>query len=373
VRLRLRSDVPLGAFLSGGLDSSIIVGLMTRLGVDVDSFHVGFDEVSYDESAYARIAANHFRTRHHSQTLPADYAAVLDATLAHFGEPFADPSAIPTWHLCRYARQAVTVALSGDGADELFGGYRRYHARRFVRHYLMLPRALRRHVCMRLLQWLPDTDSYYTTSLLKKLRLFIHLAERTAAAPNDLLAQTFSQQERNALFPERVTVASHDHVAGFNLQGLDDVSRMMFADILVYLPDDILVKVDRMSMAHALEVRNPFLDHRVVEFACRLPLSLKLGRRTQKRALRIAFGDLLPPSLCGREKHGFAVPLGTWFKTTMARTFQETVIESTATEWINRDAVLTLWKEHNAGNADHGFRLWSLLVFHHWYHRYDAL
>jgi asparagine synthase (glutamine-hydrolysing) len=369
VKLRLRSDVPLGAFLSGGLDSSIIVGLMTRLGFGVDSFHVGFDDASYDESAHARTAAQHFATRHHSLTLPLDQLAVLDATLLHFGEPFADPSAIPTWHLCRYTRQAVTVALSGDGADELFAGYRRYYARRFVSHYLRFPHRLREVISALVLRRLPEHDGYYANNPAKKLRLFVQLAERIAVAPNDLLAQTFSADERRALLTDEITVHSNDQLSDLNLGRLDEVSRMILADILVYLPDDILVKVDRMSMAHALEVRNPFLDHRVVEFACRLPLSLKLKGATQKHILRQAFSDLLPPSLLKRHKHGFAVPLGHWFKTSLADSFKQAVLDATATKWIRRDAVLDLWREHSTGRVDHGFKLWSLFVFHRWYHR----
>lgn len=366
VRLRLRSDVPLGAFLSGGLDSSIIVGLMTRLGFGVNSFHVGFDEASYDESAHARTAAQYFSTHHHSLTMPLDQLAVLDATLLHFGEPFADPSAIPTWHLCRYTRQTVTVALSGDGADELFAGYRRYYARRFVSQYLLLPRKVRETISTLVLRRLPEHDGYYANNPAKKLRLFVQFAERIAMAPNDLLAQTFSSDERRALLTDEITVRSNDQLSDLNLGRLDEVSRMALADILVYLPDDILVKVDRMSMAHALEVRNPFLDHRVVEFACRLPLSLKLKGSTQKHILRQAFSDLLPPSLQKRSKHGFAVPLGRWFRTTLSTAFKDTVLDTTATDFINRDAALALWNEHQTGRIDHGFKLWSLFVFHRW-------
>jgi asparagine synthase (glutamine-hydrolysing) len=367
VKLRLRSDVPLGAFLSGGLDSSIIVGLMRRLGTRVDSFHVGFDDASYDESAPASAAAVYFGTHHHSQTLPLDAFTILDATLAHFGEPFADPSAIPTWHLCHHTRQTVTVALSGDGADELFAGYRRYYARQFVDCYLRFPYRLRKWISTRSLGALSETDGYYAKSFAKKIGLFLHLAERTAEAPNDMLAQTFSPAERRKLLTDRVTVELPDHVRSFGLKELDEVSRMMLADTLVYLPDDILVKVDRMSMAHALEVRNPFLDHRVVEFACRLPLAFKMKGRTQKHLLRLAFSELLPPPLRKRAKHGFAVPLGRWFKTTLADAFKETVLDATITQWVSRDVVLNLWREHQTGHIDHGFKLWSLFVFHRWY------
>lgn len=366
VRLRLRSDVPLGAFLSGGLDSSIIVGVMSQQGVKVDSFHVGFDEASYDESEHAQFAANHFGTNHHSVTLPLNNVDVLDAALSHFGEPFADPSFIPTWHLCQHTRKKVTVALSGDGADELFAGYRRYQARRFVDAYLSLPNRLRSSISTRLLRWVPETSEYYGVSIARKLRLFIQYAENVALAPNELLAQTFSGTERGSLLTQRTEIAYRDRVAEYGLGQLDSISQMILADILVYLPDDILVKVDRMSMAHALEVRNPFLDHRIVEFACRLPLPYKLGWHTQKRLLRIAFNNLVPSTLLNRPKHGFAVPLGAWFRTTLKEPFHDTVLERTATDYVNRDAVVKLWQAHQTGRVDHGFKLWSLLVFHRW-------
>jgi asparagine synthase (glutamine-hydrolysing) len=369
VRLRLRSDVPLGAFLSGGLDSSIIVGIMTHLGVNVDSFHIGFDDTSYDESAHAKIAADHFGTRHHSEILPIEYVMVLDRSLRHFGEPFADPSTIPTWHLCRYTREAVTVALSGDGADELFGGYRRYYARRWLDRYRSLPGWLRKHVIERLIRLMPEDENYYANSLIKQLKLFSDLSVRTHASPNDLLAQTFSLPERRALFKEHISVSSPDHINEFHLENIDGVSQMMLADIHRYLPDDILVKVDRMSMAHALEVRNPFLDHRLVEFSCRLPLTHKLQHGQQKYILRTAFRNLLPENVRKREKHGFAVPLGRWFRSTLANAFEESVLDATATDFLNRDNILSLWKAHDGGRVDHGFKLWSLFVFHRWYHQ----
>jgi asparagine synthase (glutamine-hydrolysing) len=368
VRLRLRSDVPLGAFLSGGLDSSIIVGLMARLGITVESFHVGFNHTSFDESIHAKIAADHFHTRHHSQIVSFDQDQTLRSALRHFGEPFADASAIPMWHLCRHTRKTVTVALSGDGADELFAGYRRYYARRFVGTYLRLPSALRSAISRQLMRWLPDNNEYYSTSLAKKLRLAIELAERTASAPEDFLAQTFSPEERRSLLKEDISAAVPDQIRDIQLEKLDDVSRMMFTDMLVYLPDDILAKVDHMSMAHALEVRSPFLDYRLVEFACRLPLSLKLSGSTQKSVLRAAFGQLLPGSLSKRQKHGFAVPVGHWFRGPLKDTFCQTVLESPAVDLLNRNTINALWAAHQTGRIDHGQKLWSLLVFHRWYH-----
>lgn len=366
VRLRLRSDVPLGAFLSGGLDSTIVVGIMTRLGVTVDSFHVGFAEASFDETEYAGIAARAFGTRHHSRQLPLDCVPVLDAALRHFGEPFADPSAIPTWHLCRTTREAVTVALSGDGADEIFAGYRRYQAQKYASIYLNLPERLRKSVSATLLRWLPETQRYYGSSWTKRLRLFIQLAERSAAAPGDCLAQTFPPDERRALFRDSTVVAAGDPLAEFDCASLDEVSRMIYADLVSYLPEDILVKVDRMSMAHALEVRNPFLDYRVIELACRMPLEFKLRGSEQKRILRDTFADLIPPALRNRPKHGFAVPLGDWFRGLLKDDFEETVLGTTANDFVNRDEIFRLWREHQTGSADNGFKLWTLFVFYRW-------
>jgi asparagine synthase (glutamine-hydrolysing) len=371
VRLRLRSDVPLGVFLSGGLDSALIAGLMRRLGVEIESFTVGFTDESFDERAEAAQTAYHYGTRHREQVVDLRVSEIPDSWLTPFGEPFADPSAIPTWYLSRHARGSVTVALSGDGGDELFGGYRRYQAAQLLRIYEAIPAGLRRQAERWLLSAFPDDSRYYGSSRGRQLREFLRLAERLNEAPNDLLPQTFSLGERRRLFvDELVECRAADHVADHDLGGLDRVSRMMQADVRLSLPEDILTKVDRMSMAHSLEVRSPLLDYRVVEFACSLPLRFKLRHGIQKYLLQRVSRTVVPDFVRSRRKHGFAVPLGRWFRGELRRAFESTVLGEATPSFLRRAEIERLWSEHQAQAAENGFKLWSLYVFHLWYRRW---
>ena len=372
VRLRLRSDVPLGAFLSGGLDSSIIVSSMRRQGGEVHTFCVGFGESSFDETEHAREAAQFFGTSHHASVIDWDLQQSVRSALAHFGEPYADPSAVPTWHLCQYTRSKVTVAVSGDGADELFGGYRRYYARQQLARWLAIPGWARQHVIAPLVRRLPESDRYYAASMVKKLKLFIRLADQLERSPGAVAPQTYSLPERMRLFnAEAVAVKDDDFVTEFKLQSCDPVTQMILTDVRTYLTDDILVKVDRMSMAHGLEARSPFLDYRLVEFACRLPVEWKLRDGQQKYLLRSAFRDRLPPTPLARPKHGFAVPLGAWFRGPLKSLFDEVVLAPTTPDALNRREIESIWLKHQSGQVDNGFKLWSLLAFHYWYHGFN--
>jgi asparagine synthase (glutamine-hydrolysing) len=373
VRLRLRSDVPIGTFLSGGIDSTLIVATLVKLGVDLDTFTEGFTDASFDESSAARATANFFNTRHHEEDIDLDLAALIKECVMAFGEPFADPSALPTWYLCRHTKRFATVALSGDGGDELFGGYRRYYAAQFIAHYRKLPRFLRTHVIERLVNLLHEGEGYYATSIIKKLKLFLHMAKRLDESPNDFLPQTFSPSERQVLLaqPGFLSSGMTDEVITENLSHLTPLSlceQMMQADIHAYLSEDILTKVDRMSMVHGLEVRAPLLDYRVVEFACRLPLKLKIQKGLQKYILRKAYTDKLPAEVIKRPKHGFSVPLARAFKRKqLGILFQNYVFDSsTDFDIINRKEINKLWSEHQKNNADNSFKLWSLLVFFIW-------
>jgi asparagine synthase (glutamine-hydrolysing) len=367
VRIRLRSDVPLGAFLSGGLDSALVVGLMRRLGVEVESFTVGFTEQSYDERAEAAQTARYYGTRAHEQVVDLGVSEMLERWLGSFGEPFADPSAIPTWHLCRHARQFVTVALSGDGGDELFGGYRRYQAAQLLGVYRAIPPVLREGAVRLLLTAFPEEDRYYGASRGRKLREFLRMAQRLDEAPNDLAPQTFMFSERKRLFADgAIEPRAADHVAAYGLHEMDLVSRMMHVDVKTSLPEDILTKVDRMSMAHSLEVRCPLLDYRVVEFASRLPRRYKLRRSMQKFLLQRVARGVVPDFVLARRKHGFAVPLGRWFRNELRLAFESAVLDSATPTFLRRTEIERLWREHQEHRAEHGFKLWSLFVFHRW-------
>lgn len=374
VQLRLQSDVPLGAFLSGGIDSSLVVAMMKRNGADVQTFTVGFTEATFDESAHAATAAKLLGVKHYAQQLAMNFSTTLRQCLTAFGEPFADPSAIPVWHLCRHARNYVTVALSGDGVDELFAGYRRYYARRLAERLRLLPRSIRTNLIPRLVNLLPESESYYAFDPAKQLKLFAQLLKRLEESPEDPTSQVFSLQERRRLLnSEEGTVSTFPFIDQFGLADLDYLSQMLLADLQTYLPEDILTKVDRMSMQHGLEVRSPFLDYRVVEFACRLPAGWKLYRSEQKYLLKRCFSKDLPEFILKRKKHGFAVPLGKWLRASLKPLFQALVLDGPLPDSLNKKEILRLWLEHLNTPVDHGFKLWALLVFCHWHQNRVAL
>lgn len=371
VRIRLVSDVPLGAFLSGGIDSTAVVALMQRHTTEsVKTFSIAFPGTTHDESAWSQMAADALGTDHRQYPVEYDVEQIFEPMVRHFGEPFGDSSAVPTWHLSERTRRHVTVALSGDGGDELFGGYERYLARRFQLAYDLLPTVIRQRVVEPLVDRLPATTDYYGTSLSKKLKLFVDAARRMRSDPLAVIPRTFTYDQVSDLTgidyePDRdPAVAAAQH-----WMRQDPVSRMWFTDIETYLAEDILTKVDRMSMAHALEVRSPFLDHRVVELACRLPVEFKLKGRTTKRILRDAVRDLVPATILARSKYGFQVPLGTWFKNGLKEWARSRLFDS-VNSLFRPDVVQRLWDEHQQGSSDHAHRIWLLLVFNEWYRLY---
>jgi len=370
VQFRLRSDVPLGAFLSGGLDSSVIVAAMRDLGeTDIHSFAIGFEEASFDESPFARQVADYLGTTHHESRKALRAGDLLFDLVRHYGQPYGDSSAIPTWHLCQETRRHVTVALSGDGGDELFCGYRRYVARRLLAWYQKLPQSVRRKCLAALIKRLPEGTAYYDHSLIKKLRLFVDLDQRVTDNPNDIYPAFFKTEDLARLLdPEQISIEhEHQNVEMTAAQEMDPIELMMRSDILHYLPDDILTKVDRASMAHSLEVRSPFMDYRVAEFACRLPLQYKLRGLTTKHLLRKAFAKDLPPGPLKRQKHGFAVPMGDWFQGPLKAVYEDIVLSSPMKNLVNRDEAGRLLKDHQYGRTDHGHRLWLLLFLHAWH------
>ena len=368
VRLRLVSDVPLGGFLSGGLDSSLVVARMARLVSDkVATVSIGFDDPSYDESSAAQAVAGRLHTDHHLHRVVLDDMERLPELAGHFDEPFADASFLPTWHLCRAARRHVTVALSGDGGDELFAGYRRYLAGRLEPLYTALPAPVRRRLIEPAFARLPSPTGYYGRSFLKKAKLFLEAAERLKADPLAVSPRLFEPDDLAALFPG-LAVPSPDEnpvwLAARDSGGRDQVDLMQRTDLLTYLPDDILVKVDRMSMYHALEVRCPFLDHRLVELAFQMPLRFKLRGFTSKYLLkRLVVRDGLS-DVSRRPKQGFMVPLDVWFRGRL-RGFLEDVLHSASAPW-SKPAGLRLLAEHLSGREDRALQLWGLVVLRLW-------
>lgn len=369
ITIRLRSDVPLGAFLSGGLDSTIIAASIRRLGFELSTYTIGFVQGSFDESRKASIVSEQLGTKHHLKMLDIPVGEIVERCLSSFSEPFADPSAIPTWYLCQYASSEVKVALSGDGVDELFAGYRRYMAMQIVQRISKkIPSWLQEVLISPLVACLPDSDKYYAASVVKKAKLFYDLLRRHNISPGDPLAQTFNYEERQRLMSHNLqSEGKFDFVSEYGLQNEDTVTQMLMADQQIYLPEDILTKVDRMSMQHGLEVRSPFLDYRIVEFAARLPLKYKLNNGKQKALIRRCFADAVPKEVLSRAKHGFSVPLATWFKGALRQEFECLVFERDFDIGLNRKEIMNLWQQHQSGRQDNGFKLWSIFVYYLWW------
>ncbi|MBW2063171.1 MAG: asparagine synthase (glutamine-hydrolyzing) [Deltaproteobacteria bacterium] len=368
VRLRLVSDVPLGVFLSGGIDSSLIVRDMAPYaGEKVKTFCIGFSDPTYDESVHAESAARHLGTEHHVHMVDFDKVDRLPELATHFDEPFADASFLPTWHLCQATRKHVTVSLSGDGGDELFGGYRRYMAAKLTRTYLNVPAPFRRFLVEPLVNRLPAPGVYYGQSVFKKAKLFVESANRLHENPLAVSPRIFSDKEILSLFPGLDMPSPETDpllCAAAALQPGSTVETMLKTDFQTYLPDDILVKVDRMSMYHSLEVRCPFLDHRLVELAHRMPLKYKIKGLKSKYILRRLAERGLPPQIGKRAKQGFMVPLDVWFRGKL-KAFIHDMMQDARTPWDKAPA-LNLLEEHLSGRYDNATRLWALAVLGLW-------
>jgi asparagine synthase (glutamine-hydrolysing) len=374
VRLRMRSDVPLGAFLSGGIDSTIITGLMQSLSDrPVHTFSIGFPVPQFDERRFARDAARHLGTEHHEFVVEPSALDILPRLIWHYDEPFGDSSAIPTMALCELTRREVTVALSGDGGDELFGGYNRYFAVRLASRIDRLPRFVRRICAWPLWQRIPA--SVEQQSLRRRARRFLAALGQSPELRYLRWIGIFDDDWRMRLYTPgfRERLGSLD-AAGFiesayaHCCGPDIVTRTMCADVHSYLPCDILTKVDIASMAYGLEARSPFLDHHVAELAARMPVRLKQQGAHGKVILKETFADLLPPSIQSRGKMGFGVPLDHWFRGQLRPLVRDTLLSRKAIDrgFFNPAAVERLITEHEREVFDHSSRLWLLLVLEEW-------
>lgn len=373
VRLRQISDVPLGAFLSGGIDSSAITSLLSEISeTPAKTFTIGFNDSEADELAYARLVARHCGTDHTEAILDPDMVALLPRMARHFGEPFADSSALPTWLVSQVARQRVTVALSGDGGDELFAGYTWMRRNRDVARYRAAPAALRRAAgaFLRLAPSSPRVERlrrFNTDSFLTPVESF---RRRLTCFSSAMRSELFRPEVREAAF-RAATDRYLEHAEAAH--ALDDDDIMLYLDTVMYLPDDILAKVDRMSMAHGLEARTPLLDYRIVEFAASLPFDLKLSDGISKRILKQAVRGLLPPEILRERKRGFALPIQRWFRGTLGTHFREKVLNGKArsASFLNLGVAQRLFELHTAGRMDYGHQLWSLLIFETWLSEVD--
>ncbi|MFC1525518.1 asparagine synthase (glutamine-hydrolyzing) [Candidatus Latescibacterota bacterium] len=375
VALRMVADVPVGAFLSGGLDSSLIVALMQQVSNrTVRTFSIGFEESSYNELTHARTVAQHLGTDHREYVVGYEVRELIPKLVLHFGEPFADSSAIPTYHLSRVTRENVTVALSGDGGDEIFGGYRRYRAGLMAGLYNQWPGWLGRQAIERALGRIREPDSYYGTSLRKRARRFVEFARarrEQAATSWDFF---FLEGERKSLYTEDfiAMLEARDEPGSYApyaeaASGAGDQA-MLWLDLKTYLSDDILVKVDRMSMACSLEVRSPLLDQEVVELAAKLPRRLKFDWHRSKILLRQIAGAVLPQEVLTRPKQGFAVPLAKWLKSELRPWMEDLLLSSGARsrQLIGQRRSAAMIEEHVAGRRDYSQQLWALMMLEAW-------
>ena len=380
VRARMVADVPLGAFLSGGIDSSVVVALMQEQDVrPVRTFSIGSRDPGYDESRFAREVARHLGTDHTELILEdAEVVDLVPSILADLDEPLADPSFVPTWLVSRLAREQVTVALSGDGGDEVFGGYTRHRvAASSAAPLLRIPVALKAPLAA-VLRTVPPTGWDRLASLLPAARRPGRAGEQAHKAARVLASRDAWDLHRRlvAVWEEGPSAARRWHgpsdagdaLAWSRSLALSPAERMMLADTLAYLPGDVLTKVDRASMAHSLEVRVPLLDHRVVESAWALPLDMRIRAGRTKWPLRAVLARRVPPALTERPKRGFAQPIGAWLRGPLRGWAGDLLSAASldATGLVHVAPVQRLWREHLSGRTDHHAALWTVLVLQAW-------
>lgn len=377
VRMRLISEVPLGAHLSGGTDSSIVVALMAELSdAPVKTFSVGFQEEHYSELEYSRTVARRYGTDHHEFMLTyEDLPGTIQEIMVHFGEPFADASAIPLYLLSRLTRESVTVALNGDGGDEDFAGYQRYWLDPIANAYLKWPRYVTRTLVPALARPLRDESSRPSgQSLINGLKRLEQLAELDPRASILRWSSYFSPRQRSALWrnidghefrPNNAETLATEAFARGDGSLLD---RTLYADVHTYLPGDLLVKADRMTMAASLEGRSPFLDHELVEWSARLPDRMKIRGRMGKYLLKKAFADYLPDNVKSHRKQGFGIPLASWFRGPLMDWSRDLLLGADAPlrHWFRESALQSYLDQHASRRVDHGKRLYALCMLAVW-------
>ncbi|MGE0449662.1 MAG: asparagine synthase (glutamine-hydrolyzing) [Vicinamibacterales bacterium] len=372
VSLRMISDVPLGALLSGGLDSSVIVALMRRLtSGPVRTFSIGSDRSDYDERRYARMVAERFETEHHELVVRPDATSMLPRLAWHYDEPFADSSAVPSFAVSALARSSVTVALNGDGGDECFLGYQRYLAVALAARLDLVPRAIRQ-LLGRLSVHLPKGGPRSSSARLGRLAAALLLEPRLRY----MRWLTFDDGWKDGLYTPAFAAATEGHDSFALLNEAYERSdaptvqeQSAHVDLQLYLPDDLLVKMDIASMAHSLEVRSPFLDHKVVEFAASLPAGMKQHGVVQKYLLKRIMKGILPKPVLRRRKAGFAIPIDHWFRHELREMAYDVLLSDRARArgYFRPEVVRRYLDDHAARRGDHHDRLWSLLMLELWH------
>ncbi len=373
IRKRMLADVPLGVFLSGGLDSAIVTAVAAKIRASegIDAYTIGFADAAYDERSEARVTAAVIsrlpgvNLRHHElEVTPGDFD-VLQKLIRHFGQPFADASMLPTFLLSKFTRTDLTVALSGDGADEIFGGYERYIAMRMFHSLRRLPSPTQ-YMYKALAAILPDSGE---RTFCGRLRRFFRLLSQPKANAYFSLLDRCPTPIRHKIFGPRLREFSNNCALPFDefektLTAKDLTERCSELDIHTYLPGDVLTKVDIASMACSLEVRSPFLDHELVEFAAALPWDFKLHGNDRKHILKAAFADVLPMDVLNRRKRGFGVPIAAWLRTTWRKQAEEALFDGPLISegFIERAPLHDIWNAHQSAHSDYSYLLWILLM-----------
>jgi asparagine synthase (glutamine-hydrolysing) len=367
VKLRLVSDVPLGAFLSGGIDSSLVVALMAKeMGRPVSTFSIGFDEPSYNELPYARIVAKQYDTDHHELIVGPQSCDLIERLVGHFDEPFGDASAIPMYHLSKLASESVVVALSGDGGDELFAGYDRYRVDLGRHRYEQLPRIARQLLAVAsgiLPDGFPAKNLFRNISLPPQSRYLDNVSYFTPAKLQELLMPEFCHRVSDDREAEAIMM-SHFEIASKEPW----LSQLQYIDTKTYLPADVMTKVDRMSMAHSLEAREPLLDHVLFEYVAELPVDMKFRDGKSKYLLRRVAEKYLPASILERKKQGFGVPLEFWFKEDLREYMHDMLFDSRARMRgiLNEMEVRRLVIQYEHGHRELATNIWMLLILETW-------
>jgi len=379
VSLRLVSDVPLGAFLSGGIDSSAVVAIMSKLGArPVRTFSIGFDDPDYSEVQYARQVAKLYETEHHEEVVRPQAAELLPVLVKAYGEPFADPSALPTYLLAQMTRKHVTVALSGDGGDEGFAGYNRYVHEKMTRTFQQLPQQLLHPVARFVEKHFPGQKAGPLGEAAAAVRTHARRVQMGDVPRYAAQFGSFTTEQLAELCTPPLAQAGVN--AGQTLfQRLldaatapDELGRLLELDLQTYLVDDIFTKVDIASMQHALEVRCPLVDHELIEFAATVPSSFKMHGWTGKWLLKEALADLLPRSILHRSKKGFGIPHARWLRGELRPMLHDTLLDARVYQrgQLQRPYVERLIAEHDSGQVNHGLRLWNLLWLELWHRQF---
>jgi asparagine synthase (glutamine-hydrolysing) len=378
VRLRMISDVPLGIFLSGGVDSSAILAMMSRhSSMPIKTFSIGFDDDSYNELKHARLVAKMFNTDHHEEIIKPDVVKWIENLIYFLDEPLGDTSIFPTYLVSRLARKDVKVVLSGDGGDEIFAGYETYIANKVDRIYSRIPKFLMEDLVKKTIKILPPSSK--KKGILNKTKRFLEGSTLPEHMQHVRWMIYLSEEEKRVLYNKEFRNSLHNtNSYGWlehyfdRVSSVEPLKQQQYVDIKTFLADDILVKVDRMSMANSLETRAPLLDYRLVEFAAELSPSLKLRGLKSKYIFKKALREYLPKSILLRKKEGFSSPIKNWLRKDLKPMMMDVLSSSIVRQrgYFNSSYVERLINEHAAGKENHAHRLWPLMLFELWHHNY---